>query len=40
VSALFFMVPPTAAFIAWLVLGEQMTPLAWLGMAVAAVGAG
>ena len=38
VSALFFMVPPTAAFIAWLVLGEQMTPLAWLGMAVAAVG--
>lgn len=38
VSALFFLVPPVAAVIAWLVLGERMTPLAWLGMAVAAVG--
>lgn len=38
VSALFFLVPPAAALIAWLMLGEQMPPLAWLGMAVAAVG--
>lgn len=38
VSALFFMVPPTSALIAWLVLGEQMMPLAWAGMAVAATG--
>lgn len=38
VSALFFLVPPTAALIAWLVMDEKMTPLAWAGMAVAAFG--
>lgn len=38
VSALFFLVPPTAALIAWLVMDELMTPLAWGGMAVAAFG--
>jgi len=38
VSALFFLVPPFAALIAWFVLGEQMPPLAWVGMLVAAVG--
>lgn len=38
VSALFFLVPPASAFIAWLVLDEQMTRLAWMGMAVAAWG--
>jgi drug/metabolite transporter (DMT)-like permease len=38
VSALFFLVPPTAALIAWLVMDEKMTPLAWGGMAVAAFG--
>lgn len=38
VSALFFLVPPLAALFAWLVLGEAMPPVAWLGMAVAAVG--
>lgn len=38
VSALFFMVPPTSALIAWLVLDERMMPLAWAGMAVAATG--
>ena len=38
VSALFFLVPPLSAVIAWLALGERMAPLAWLGMAVAAVG--
>ncbi len=38
VSALFFMVPPTAALIAWLVLDEGMPPLALVGMACATVG--
>ena len=38
VSALFFMVPPMAAVIGWLVLGEQMPPLAWVGFALAAAG--
>lgn len=38
VSALFYLVPPTAAAIAWLLLGEDMPPAAWLGMGIAAVG--
>lgn len=38
VSALFFLVPPLAALLAWLLLGEVMPPLAWFGMALAAVG--
>ncbi len=38
VSALFFLVPPGAALIAWAVLGETMPPLAWPGVALAAVG--
>ncbi|MFK7940604.1 MAG: DMT family transporter [Roseovarius sp.] len=38
VSALFFLVPPLAALIAWLMLGEVMPPLAWAGMGVAALG--
>lgn len=38
VSALFFLVPPMAAVIAWVLLGEAMPPIAWLGMAVAAAG--
>ena len=38
VSSLFFLVPPLAALIAWAVLGESLPALAWLGMAVAAVG--
>lgn len=38
VSALFFLVPPFAAFVAWLALDEIMPPLAWGGMAVAAAG--
>jgi drug/metabolite transporter (DMT)-like permease len=38
VSALFFLVPPTAALMAWGLLGEQLPALAWLGMAVAVVG--
>ena len=38
VSALFFLVPPVSAVIAWLVLNEKMTTMAWVGMAVAASG--
>ena len=38
VSALFFLIPPTAALIAWLLIGESMPLLAWLGMALAAAG--
>jgi drug/metabolite transporter (DMT)-like permease len=38
VSALFFLVPPLAALIGWLLLGEAMPPLAWLGLALAAAG--
>ena len=38
VSALFFLVPPVSAFIAWIMLDEKMTPMAWAGMVVAAAG--
>jgi drug/metabolite transporter (DMT)-like permease len=38
VSALFFLVPPVAAVIGWIVLGEEMPPLAWVGLALAAAG--
>jgi drug/metabolite transporter (DMT)-like permease len=38
VSSLFFLVPPGAALVAWLVLDEPMPPLAWSGFALAAVG--
>lgn len=38
VSALFFLVPPMAAVIGWVLLGEQMPPLAWVGLALAALG--
>ncbi len=38
VSALFFLVPPLAALLAWLMLGEIMPPVAWIGMALAAIG--
>jgi len=38
VSALFFLIPPIAALIAWLLIDETMPPLAWLGMALAAAG--
>jgi len=40
VSALFFLVPPGAALVAWLVLGETMPPMAWPGIALAALGVG
>jgi drug/metabolite transporter (DMT)-like permease len=38
VSALFFLVPPLAALIAWGLLGESLPWPAWAGMALAAVG--
>jgi len=38
VSALFFLIPPIAAVIAWLLIDEAMPPLAWMGMALAAAG--
>jgi len=38
VSALFFLVPPLAAAIAWAVLGESLPGVAWVGMVLAAVG--
>ena len=38
VSALFYLVPPLAALFAWPLLGETMPPLAWAGMALAALG--
>jgi len=38
VSALFFLVPPGAALIAWAVLGETMPLPAWPGIVLAAVG--
>jgi drug/metabolite transporter (DMT)-like permease len=38
VSALFFLVPPVAAAMAFVAIGETMPPAAWLGMAMAAFG--
>ncbi|MEM7258847.1 MAG: DMT family transporter [Pseudomonadota bacterium] len=38
VSALLYLVPPIAALIAWLLLGEVMPVLAWPGIAIAAAG--
>jgi drug/metabolite transporter (DMT)-like permease len=38
VSALFFLVPPITALVAWGVLGETLPPAGWAGMAVSAAG--
>ncbi len=38
VSALFFLVPPLAALIAWLLIGEVIPVLAWPGILIAATG--
>lgn len=38
VSALFFLVPPLAALLAWALLGEVMPVAAWFGIGVAAMG--
>lgn len=38
VSALFFLVPPVAALIAMVLVGESLAPIAWAGMLLAATG--
>jgi len=38
VSALMFLVPPLAAIFGWVLLGEEMPTITWLGMLVAALG--
>ena len=38
VSALMYLVPPVAAAFAWAIIGEVMPPIAWVGMAIAALG--
>jgi drug/metabolite transporter (DMT)-like permease len=38
VSALFFLVPPITAILSWALLGEIIQPLAWPGIALAALG--
>jgi len=38
VSALFFLVPPVAATLSWLIIDEHMPLIAWGGMALAALG--
>lgn len=38
VSALFYLVPPFVALFAWLMLGEVMPPVAWIGIAIASGG--
>jgi drug/metabolite transporter (DMT)-like permease len=38
VSTLFFLVPPLAAVLSWLLVGERMPPLGWLGFVCAAAG--
>ena len=38
VSALFFLVPPITALMAWLVLDQTLPPLGWAGLAVSALG--
>lgn len=37
-SALLFLVPPGSALFAWIILGEPMPPLAWIGMVIAGIG--
>jgi drug/metabolite transporter (DMT)-like permease len=38
VSSLMYMVPPTAAVIAYFMFGETLSPVALVGMAVAVIG--
>ncbi len=40
VSSLFYLVPPSAAVLAWALLGERLSPLAIAGMAVTVIGVG
>ncbi|MGB1254256.1 MAG: DMT family transporter [Thiolinea sp.] len=38
VSALFYLVPPLAVLLAWVILGEVMPPLSWLGFVFCVAG--
>lgn len=38
VSSLMYLVPPVTALIAWVLFDEALTPLVWVGMALAVVG--
>ena len=38
VASMFYLVPPTAAFFAWVLFGEQIGLLGFIGFAVAALG--
>jgi drug/metabolite transporter (DMT)-like permease len=38
VSALFFLVPPITALLAWVMLGQTLPPMGWAGLAVSALG--
>lgn len=38
VSALFYLVPALSALFAWPLLGEEMPPITWVGMAIAGLG--
>lgn len=38
VSSLMYLVPPLAALFGWLLLGEKMPPMAWVGMLIAGIG--
>jgi drug/metabolite transporter (DMT)-like permease len=40
VTSLLYLVPPCAALQAWLLFGEAMGALVWLGMAITAIGVG
>jgi drug/metabolite transporter (DMT)-like permease len=37
VASLFFLVPPTTAVLAWLIFGEQLAALSFVGMALVVV---
>jgi drug/metabolite transporter (DMT)-like permease len=38
VSTLLFLVPPLAAFIAWIILDEHMPLMAWVGLIISGAG--
>jgi drug/metabolite transporter (DMT)-like permease len=38
VASFFFLTPPVTAVMAWLLFGEAVTPVAWIGLALTAVG--
>lgn len=38
VASFFFLTPPVTAVMAWLLFGEAVTPVAWVGLALTAIG--